>query len=430
MPFTVTMPKLSPTMAEGTVARWLKKEGEFVEAGALLLEIATDKATVEHAALDEGWLRKILVPEGGSALLNQPIAIFTESANESIEGYAPPVEIKKEEKSSEAKTVEAAQETLTPQMPSGPGLAEPAFAPSAPLEDYAFEFPGERIEKPIASPLAKRLAKEQGLNLASVKGSGPGGRITSHDLEKAQAVGLVSFGERALPTTAPGTYEEIPLSPLRKIISKRLQESKTFVPHFYVKQVIDAEGLVHVKDQLKNLGVKVTFNDLIIRAAALALRQHPGVNAGFFAEHQTIIQFKTIDISIAVSVEGGLITPIIRHADYKNVGELGVEMRALAEKARQKKLTEQEYKGGSFCISNLGMYGITEFSAVINPPQAAILAVGGIQETPVVKSGEVRVGKTLALTLSVDHRVIDGALAAQFLKTVQALLENPAALLI
>ena len=425
MPFTVTMPKLSPTMEEGTIAKWCKKEGEYVDAGEVLLEITTDKATVEHTTLDEGWLRKILISEGSLAHVNKAIAIFTTEEKESVEGYQPeeispepPLEIKVE--------IEQPEEVLAPSRPSPTlQLKEPAFIPESPLEKYIFPIPsgppGKRIK---ASPLARRLAKEHGLDLSTVKGTGPDERITSKDLKKAAPMGLVTFGRLEKPTVAPGTYEEIPLTPIRKIIARRLQESKSFIPHFYVKQIIDAEALVNLRNQLKNLDLKVTFNDMVIRASALALRKHPEVNAGFNSVNQTIIRFKTIDISVAVSIDEGLITPIIRHADYKNLGQISLEISQLVQRARQNKLQEHEYKGGSFCLSNLGMYGITEFTAVINPPQAAILAIGGIEDRPVVKEGNVVSGKTLALTLSADHRVIDGAYAAQYLKTVQQLLEN------
>lgn len=424
MPFVVKMPKLSPTMEEGTIAQWTKKEGDFVEAGEVLLEIATDKATVEHTALDEGYLRKILVPEGGSAKLNDPIAIFAASMEEPIDDALP------KKKEAEKKEASAAAEE-TPQAEAAPKLTpvrgEPAFVPEPPLEEYTFPSPREG-EKVLASPLAKRLAKKRGLDLSTVQGTGPGGRITSRDLDKAQPAGIVTFGRHQRPTEKPGSYEEIPLTPMRKVISRRLQESKSYIPHFYVRQEIDAAPLVALREQLKTFGLKVTYNDLILRACALALREHPTLNSGFNSVNQTIIQFKTIDISLAVTVEAGLITPIIRHADYKNLGQLSTEAKQLAEKARQGKLAEQEYRGGSFTLSNLGMYGITEFTAVINPPQAAILAVGGLREAPVVKEGQVVAGKTMMLTLAVDHRVVDGADAAQFMKTLQLLVENPATL--
>ncbi|MCP5469809.1 MAG: pyruvate dehydrogenase complex dihydrolipoamide acetyltransferase [Chlamydiales bacterium] len=414
MPFTVTMPKLSPTMEEGTVARWHKKEGEFVEAGALLLEITTDKATVEHTALDEGWLRKILVGDGQTAKMNAPIAIFTETKDESFE-------LPQEEKQEEAKVAIKKQEERSAPVKERV-MSGPAHMPEAPLEDYSFP---KKREKTVASPLAKKLAKEQGLDLSTVQGSGPGGRVTAKDLERAQPAGLVTFGRNEMPKESPGSFEEIELSPMRKVIAKRLQESKTFIPHFYVTQKINAMPMIDLREQLKQHNLKITFNDIIIRAAALALRAHPNVNAGFNSVNNTIISFKTIDISIAVSVEDGLITPIIRHADFKDMGEISTEVKSLVKKAQAGKLKETEYKGGSFCISNLGMYGIDEFVAVINPPQAAILAVGGIVEEAVVHQGHVVAGKTLTLTLSADHRVIDGADAAQFLKSLQHLLENP-----
>ncbi|MCC5831797.1 MAG: pyruvate dehydrogenase complex dihydrolipoamide acetyltransferase [Chlamydiales bacterium] len=422
MPFTVTMPKLSPTMEEGTIAKWHKKEGQYVNADELLLEITTDKATVEHNALDEGWLRKILLPEGSTAHVNEPLALFTAEENESIEGF----ETKKPTEQAEENPEEEEKAAETPSKPAPTAaLQQPAFVPEPPLKGAELE---QRAGKMHATPLARRLAKERGLDLSTVKGSGPGGRITSRDLGNAQPAGLVTFGRQESPQIAPGSYEEIPLTPMRKVVGRRLQESKSFIPHFYVKQTINAEPIVALREQLKRLGLKITFNDMVLRACALALREHPQVNAGFNSVNQTLIQFKTIDISIAVTLEGGLITPIVRHADYKNLGQLSLEVRALADRARKSKLKEHEYKGGSFTISNLGMYGITEFTAVINPPQAAILAIGGIEDQPVIKNGAVAPGKELSLILSVDHRVIDGALAAQFMKTVQHLLENPVSL--
>jgi pyruvate dehydrogenase E2 component (dihydrolipoamide acetyltransferase) len=414
-------------MEEGTIAKWHKKEGEFIESGELLLEIVTDKATVEHNALDEGWLKKILIPEGGSATVNQPIAIFTAEEKESIAGYAPHGVSPQPPKVAAAPEMKAETKEERPTPTLGAPLAQPAFIPEAPL---AMERPGAPAAggRTPASPLARRLAKKRGLDLSTVKGTGPGGRITSKDLERAQPAGLVTFGRVETPTIPPGTYEEIPLTPMRKAIARRLQESKSFIPHYYLKQTIDAAPLVAFREQLKAYDLHVTYNDLIIRACALALREHPGVNTGFNSVNQTIIQFKTIDISIAVDIEAGLITPIIRHADYKNLGQISLEARQLVEKARAMKLKEHEYKGGSFSISNLGMFGLSGFFAVINPPQAAILAVGSIEDQAVVREGKVVCGKTMPLILSADHRVIDGALGAKFLKTVQKLLQNPVAL--
>lgn len=435
MPFTQTMPKVSPTMEEGSIAKWHKKEGDYVESGELLVEIASDKATVEFEALDSGYLRKILVPDGGEARVNAPIAILSESSDESLEGYEPEgTESAQEEKVTEEKEggeEPSKKEPAAPQARSGTTFSQPIFAPEPPLEEGCFTFPTEELPSHVkASPLAKKMAKEQGLDLTTVKGTGPGGRVVKTDLAHAQKAGVVTFGSRERPTKAPGSFEEESLTPMRKAIGRRLQEAKTFIPHFYVTQAVCADAMVDLRTQLKQWNLKVTFNDFIVRACALALREHPVINSGFNTANQTITRYQTIDISIAVSIDNGLITPIVRHADYKNLGQLSVEIRELALRARDGKLEPHEYKGGSFTISNLGMYGITEFVAVINPPQAAILAVSGMEEVPLVKKGKVVVGKQLHLTLSSDHRVIDGAAAAQFLKTVQKYLENPAGLLL
>ncbi len=437
MPFTVTMPKLSPTMEEGAIAKWHKNIGDFVEAGDLLIEVSTDKATVEYNALDSGWLRKILMPEGKMASVNQPIAVFTEKKEESIEGYEPKGAVPLAEAAQPAmataqkQEAKAASASPAPQAARGTSLQQPAFMPEPPLMNYEFEQPTSALEKRIfASPLARKLAQERGLDLSTVKGTGPNQRIVSEDLERAQPAGKITFGHRIAPSIAPGAYEEETLNPMRKIIGQRLQESKSFIPHFYIEQTIDAHALVAIREQLNNLQIKLSFNDFVIRASALALKDHSNVNSGFNSVNQTVIRFKTIDIAVAVSVEAGLVTPIIRHADYKNVSEISVEMRHLAKNAKEGKLEPHEYKGGSFTISNLGMHGITNFAAIINPPQAAILAVSGIQDTPIVKEGAVIPGKTMNLTLSVDHRVIDGVAAARFMKTLQKYLENPAGLLV
>lgn len=373
MPFTLTMPKLSPTMEEGTLVKWHKKIGDAIQPGDLLMEVATDKATVEYNALDEGWMRQILIQEGQEARVNQAIAILSADPQENLEGYQPeglkiatPAAEAPKEDSTQAKPQETTDKSL--KQKSGL-LQQPAFTPEPPLEDYAFEFPTERLEKRLlASPLAKKIAQEKGLDLSSIRGSGPNERIMSRDLDKAQPAGMVNFGKREAPSLAPGSYEEQPLSPMRKVIGQRLQESKSFIPHFYVSQAVDAEPLVAIREQFKNGQIKVSVNDFVVRACALALRQRPAINRGFNSVTQSIIQFKTIDIAIAVSLESGLITPIIRHADFKNLGELATESRLLAQKAREGKLETHQYKGGSFTISNLGMYGVVDFQAILNPP--------------------------------------------------------------
>lgn len=432
MPFTLTMPKLSPTMEEGTITKWHKKVNDHVKAGDVLFEVATDKATVEHNALDEGWLRQIIIGEGQEAIVNQPVAIFTESQDESIEGYVPEgAAPKAKAAAAPEKPEETPVETKAVEKPVTGAMQQPAFVPEPPLEHYDFEAPtGKPSARLMASPLAKKLAKEKGIDLSTIKGSGPNRRIMSRDLDMGQPDSLVTFGRRETPHIPPGTFEEESLSPMRKVIGSRLQESKTFIPHFYVTQEIDADSMIALREQLKAGGLKVSFNDFIVRASALALRQHEQVNSGFNSVNSTIIRFKTIDISIAVSIPAGLITPIVRHADFKNLGQLSVEVKNLASKAKSGKLQREEYIGGSFTISNLGMYGITEFVAVINPPQAAILAIGGIEDRPIVRHGHVVAGKTMRLTLSADHRVIDGAEGAKFLKSLQNLLENPALLVL
>ena len=379
MSFTLSMPKLSPTMETGIIAKWHKKEGDHVEPGELLLEVSTDKATVEHSAIDEGYLRKILVPEGGEAAVNQPIALFTETKEGSFEELPP------------EKEKEVTPTTLKP-------------APLMP--------PKETSTRVKASPLAKKLASQKGMDLTEIKGSGPGGRIVSRDLE-----GVKKLGEE-------------PLSPIRKVIATRLQEAKSTIPHFYVTWEIHAEPLVSFREQLSHMEHKVSFNDLVVKATALALKEHPGINSGFNAKNNAIIRFGTIDISIAVQLESGLITPIVKDADKKGIEEISQEIRQLAKKAKEGKLRPSEFQGGSFTVSNLGMYGVSHFQAIINPPQAAILAVGAILDKPFIKQGQVLPSKSLSLTLSVDHRVIDGVAAALFLQTLAQILENPASLVV
>ena len=432
MPFTVTMPKLSPTMEEGTIAKWHKKVGDYAKASDLLLEIATDKATIEFNAIDEGYLRKILVEEGGQAGINQAIAIFTEDANESIEGYVPEgivpkktVEMPKEE------TKVSKKEEIPEQTQNFQGLQQPKFEPFPPLQESGYQkISRDTSVRLKASPLARKIAKEKNLDLSSVKGTGPGGRIVKKDLDKALPEGDFSFDRKSSVNIPAGTYKEEILSPMRKVVSRRLQESKTFIPHFYVTQKIDAQALSDFRDQLKNLKIMISFNDCVVKASAFALKKHPNINSGFNSVNQTIVYYQTIDIAVAVSLKEGLITPIVRYVDCKNLGEISTEIRSLAKKAKIGKLGSQEYQGGSFTISNLGMYGIENFQAIINPPQSSILAVGAILDTPIVKKGMLVAGKTMNLTLSVDHRVVDGVAAAEFLNTIKFYLENPVSLLL
>lgn len=432
MPFTLFMPKLSPTMEGGAIVKWHKKEGEEVHSNDLLFEVATDKATVEYNAIDAGWLAKIIVPEGQEASVNQPVAILTEKKDESIEGYIPEAVTKELGMTKESKSLPQEIKTFEKEISkeeSPKVQPQPVFTPppQVPLSQKSSSKSGERL---LVSPLAKRLAKEQGLDLESIQGSGPSGRVMSRDLVHAKTREDSTRGKKSLPNIPPGSYTEETLSPMRKVISQRLQESKSYVPHFYVQQTINAEALVAFREQLKTLEYSISFNDCMIKACALALKSHPVVNSGFNSSNNTLIHYQTVDVSVAVSVPGGLITPIIRFADFKDLLDISAEIKELAKRAKVGKLEPHEYQGGSFTVSNLGMYGTTSFQAIINPPQAAILAVGGILDVPVVKAGEVVPGKIMNLTLSVDHRVVDGVAAAEYMKTLQKYLENPTSLLI
>lgn len=410
MPFTLTMPKLSPTMTSGTIAKWHKKAGDKVSAGDVLLEINTDKATVEHEALDGGWLRQILAEEGAEVVVNQPLAVMTETQDESIAGYAPLAV-------ADSDPVTAMPVQKAPAEAPKAAPAAPIPAPTAPVQVSA--------ERVAASPLARKLAKEKGIDLQNVHGTGPGQRVMSRDLAAAPTTKIARPDVTAIPS---GTFETTRLSPMRQVIAKRLQESKATIPHFYVHVTVDADPLIAARAQLESGGIKLTINDFIVRASALALRAFPGVNVGFDPASGAMLRYQTIDICIAVSVPDGLITPIVQYADSKTLSEISAEVKGLAKLAKEGKLQREQYQGGSFTISNLGMYGVDDFIAVINPPQAAILAVGGVRDVPVVRQGVVVPGKELGLVLSADHRVVDGSLAAQFIRKVQHFLENPALL--
>ncbi len=419
------MPKLSPTMELGTLVKWHKQDGDAVTSGDVLIEVSTDKAVVEHTATDDGWILQRLVKEGDKVQVGAPIAVFSTEQNAAfdLEELLP-----KPEKEADERPLEQPEQESKSSSPSGSNLSILGVKPEPPLpHPLSFKEPG--CISPV-SPLAKRLAKERRLDLSNVQGSGPGGRIIERDLEKAPTKGIAGFGFPESSDIHPGSYKEEALSPIREVISQRLQSAKMTVPHFYVKQKIIATPLVDMLKQLKQQNIKVSVNDCIVRACALALKEFPEVNSGFNSVDNKIIRFQTIDISVAVSIPDGIITPIVRCADKKNVGMISAEIKNLAKKAKTQSLKEHEYKGGSFCVSNLGMTGITEFSAIINPPQSAILAVGGIEEQPIIVNNQITIGATCVLTLSVDHRVIDGFPAALFLKRLQQLLESPAVLLL
>ncbi|WP_375793375.1 pyruvate dehydrogenase complex dihydrolipoamide acetyltransferase [Chlamydia sp. 12-01] len=421
------MPKLSPTMEVGTIIKWHKSNGNKIEFGDVLVEISTDKAVLEHTASEEGWFRECLIKEGTKVQIGTPIAVISSEKDESfnLEELLPKSPIS-QPSTENSEQVEDVVSNITYQ--GSPMMVAFGFKPEPPLSE-PLSLKQDSSKSPV-SPLAKRVAKEKNLDISGIKGSGPGGRIVEKDLEKAPTKGIAGFGYPEAPEVHPGAYHEEALSPVREIIAQRLQAAKTFVPHFYVRQKVYTSPLLALLKELQIQGIKLSINDCIVRACALALKEFPEVNSGFNSVDNKIVRFETIDISIAVAIPDGVITPIVRCADRKNIGMISAEIKSLASKAKSQSLKEEEYKGGSFCVSNLGMTGITEFTAIINPPQATILAVGSIQEEPVVMNGDIIVGSTCTLTLSIDHRVIDGYPAAMFMKRLQKILEAPAVLLL
>jgi pyruvate dehydrogenase E2 component (dihydrolipoamide acetyltransferase) len=406
----VVMEALSPTMEEGRVARWLKQEGDAVRAGDVIAEVETDKAIMELPARGDGVLRRILVPAGGTTAVGNLVAVIA----------APDDDI--------ASIVSVAAASAAPAATAAPAAsaAPPAVAvhpvvraaPVAPVGE------GAGADRPKASPLARRLARERGIPLAALAGSGPGGRIIKRDVE-----GIAAAAPAAPAGVAAGVggWEDVPLTQIRKTIARRLAQSLGPVPHFYLTTEVDMERATEAREALNLLGdEKVSFNDVVVKVVAMALLQHRECNAWWQEDH--VRYFNDVHIGIAVAVEDGLITPVLRDAHRKSLREIAAESRALAERARARRLTPEEYTGGTFSVSNLGMFGIDEFTAVINPPEAAILAVGAVLERPVARDGAVVVRRRMRLTLSCDHRVIDGATGARFLRTVQRMLENPLAI--
>jgi len=421
MAINILMPALSPTMTEGKLARWLKKEGEEIKSGDVMAEIETDKATMEVEAVDEGFLAKILVPDGTEGVaVNAVIAILTATKGEAVDA-AP-----------------AAAPVAAP-VATAPAAAAPAAAP------VVVAHTGERI---FASPLAKRIAALNGVDLATVKGSGPNGRIVRADVEKVPAAAApapVAVAAAPAPVAAPkptapapvisAPHKKIPHTTMRKVIAKRLTESKQTVPHFYLSVDIELDALLELRAKLNATSpkdgptaFKLSVNDLIIKACGVALKRHPGVNASWTDE--AIIEYDEVDISVAVAIPGGLITPIVKGADRLGLAAVSNTMKDLGARAKAGKLKPEEFQGGGFSISNLGMFGISTFSAIVNPPQSAILAVGAGEKRAVVKGDALAVATVMTVTLSVDHRVIDGALGAEFLATLKGLLEQPLGLML
>ncbi|MBY0292411.1 MAG: pyruvate dehydrogenase complex dihydrolipoamide acetyltransferase [Alphaproteobacteria bacterium] len=410
MPIEILMPALSPTMTEGNLVKWHKKEGETVKAGDVIAEIETDKATMEVEAVDEGSLGKIIVPEGTEGVkVNQVIGLLLE-----------------EGENASALENTKTEALLKPEKKEDSPLPSPETKTELKVIHHQTVAPqGSRM---FATPLARRIAEKENLNLESITGSGPRGRIIKADVEQALTQGgtLNSSPPSALLSGYEPTYKVMPTSNIRKIIAKRLVEAKQTIPHFYLTVECEINALLKAREQINKRAegaYKLSVNDFVIKACGVALTRVPSANASWIEDQ--IYQYTSADVSVAVAIEGGLITPVIRQAGTRGLIEISHEMKALALRARDGKLKPEEFQGGTFSLSNLGMYGVKEFSAIINPPQGCILAVGMGEERPIVKEGVLTVATLMTCTLSVDHRVVDGAVGAQFLKVFKELIENP-----
>ena len=421
MPIEILMPALSPTMTEGNLAKWLMNEGDTVAAGDVIAEIETDKATMEVEAVDEGVLGKILVPGGTEGVqVNQPIALLLEEGEDAgaLEGYS---------------TGGARAPAAAPEKSAESKAPPTTVASPAPAADK-----GERV---FASPLARRMAQQTGVDLGAIKGTGPQGRIVKADVESAMAGG-VAPAAAAVTLAAPAgpgarqtadnlgmSYMLQPNSNVRKVIARRLSESKQTVPHFYLTVDCEIDDLLVARKRInEEHGLKISVNDIVIKAAAMALKKVPAANASW--DEEGILLYDHADVSVAVATPAGLITPIVKAAENKGLETISAEMKDLAGRAREGKLKPEEFQGGTFTVSNLGMFGIREFAAIINPPQGCILAIGAGEERAVVRDGQLAVATVMSCTLSVDHRVVDGAVGAQFMATFKRLIENPLAMLL
>ena len=426
----ILMPALSPTMEEGTLAKWLVKEGDTVASGDLLAEIETDKATMEFEAVDEGVIGKLLVAEGSEGVkVNTAIAVLLEEGEDADSAVATPAAAPSEAATTVAKASPAAPQQTSP-APAAPQTAK-----------------GERV---FATPLARRIAADKGIDLSSMTGSGPHGRIIKADVENATAAPKTASAPASTASSQPATiaqgpstdqviamyegrgFEEVKLDGMRKTIAARLTEAKQSVPHFYLRRDIELDALLKFRAEinatLEPRGIKLSVNDFIIKACALALQQVPEANAVWAGDRT--LKMERSDVAVAVAIEGGLFTPVLQDADQKSLSALSTQMKDMASRARDRKLAPHEYQGGSFAISNLGMFGIDNFDAIINPPHSAILAVGAGAKKPVVGAdGELKVATVMSTTMSVDHRVIDGALGANLLNAIKHNLENPVGML-
>ena len=426
----IRMPKMSDTMEEGVIAGWLKKLGDEVKSGDILAEVETDKATMELESYDDGFLLHVGVKDGESVPVDGVIAIIGEKG-ENIDDILK--EVSNEQNNNEAVDAkEEKEEIVDEDDPVEENLElkeEEVKNTEDKIEDINIDFSNES-DRIKASPLAKKLASEKGVDISMVKGSGDGGRIIKEDIENFKHSENIPIKEVKLPEIySKESYEEIPVSQMRKTISKRLAESKFSAPHFYLTMEIDMDNCVEGRNKINETSdVKISFNDIIIKAAAVSLRKHPMVNASFLTDKIRVNNH--IHIGVAVAVDEGLLVPVIRFADNKSLSHISTEVRNLAGKAKNKELQPSDWEGNTFTISNLGMFGIDEFTAIINPNDACILAVGGIKNTPVVKNGEIVPGNVMKVTLSCDHRIVDGAIGSAFLKTLKELIEDPIKILV
>lgn len=439
------MPKLSPTMEEGQISRWLKKEGDEVQANETIAEVDTDKATMEMTSLESGVLLKILVPAGANAKLGQVIAIIGKK-DEDISQILAEIESSSASQSadtSKPEIAESASETKTESFKTEIATQPPKL--EVPLVQQTEKARSDDEEKGdgrlFVSPIAARMAAEHGIDLRNVRGSGPGGRIIKRDIEqmllKAERVEEKELQKpqplitQMLEAPSASAYREESITPMRKTIATRLTQSIGPIPTFYLTVDIEMDSVINLRKQINeklNDEDKVSLNDIIVKAAAMALMKHPFVNSSY--RDDKIRFYEDADIGVAVAIEDGLITPVIRKANKKGITEISREIKQLAARAREKKLQPEEYTGATFSISNLGMFGIKQFTALINPPEAAILAVGAATETPVVRNGNIEIHSIMSVTMSCDHRVIDGATGAKFLQTFKQMLENPILMLL
>lgn len=424
------MPKMSDTMEEGVIAGWLKKVGDEVKSGDILAEVETDKATMELESYDDGFLLHVGVKDGESVPVDGVIAIIGEKG-ENIDDILK--EVSNEQNNNEAVDPKDEEEIVDEDESVEENLEvkeeEEVINTEDKIEDINIDFSNES-DRIKASPLAKKLASEKGVDISMVKGSGDGGRIIKEDIENFKHSENIPVKEVKLPEIySKESYEEIPVSQMRKTISKRLAESKFSAPHFYLTMEINMDNCIEGRNKINETSdVKISFNDIIIKAAAVSLRKHPMVNASFLTDKIRVNNH--IHIGVAVAVDEGLLVPVIRFADNKSLSHISTEVRNLAGKAKNKELQPSDWEGNTFTISNLGMFGIDEFTAIINPNDACILAVGGIKNTPVVKNGEIVPGNVMKVTLSCDHRIVDGAIGSAFLKTLKELIEDPIKILV